>query len=219
LELDELRMAFGMETSTAAEFFQGLSDVVPPDEVRMSGAWESPKHQRRYASPEQAGTGDGPFVETVDWRWEGNLGGAGLFVGLALLVAEQRVYWVKSQPPAEHAVVSFSACGWADRARSVSVTGSFHGAHLPSVPVEIGDEPPTAWVLGEPTARVGVLHVVARVQGVEFAVLLLPASAVQVGRNHLWHLHESIAARLRPELNVLLTRGRSGCLGRLLTSR
>ena len=129
----------------------------------MSGTWGSAKPQRRYASPEQAATGEGPFVETVDWRWDGKFEGASPLVGLALLAVDQRLYWVKSQPPAEHPVVNFSAHGWADRARSVSVTGSFHGAFLPSVPVEIGDEPPTACVLGKPTASVGVPHVVAQV--------------------------------------------------------
>jgi hypothetical protein len=195
----------------AIEYFQGLPEVVGAEEVRMAGAWAA-KPQRRYASPKQAGTGEGPFIETIDWRWDGAFEGASALAGIVLLAVDRRLFWVKSQPPTERPVVSVSAHGWADATRSVSLTGSFHGGCLPSVPVEIGDEPPTACTMGNPRARVGVPHVVAQVQGVVLAVLLLPASAVQVGRNRLWHLRAGIATGLPRRPHDLLTRGRSGMI-------
>lgn len=108
-----------------AYVFDGLSDVVATEEAHLSGGWVG-KSQRRYASPDQAHNGEGPFIDVVDWRWE-----------------------------------------------------------------------------GEP-------QVLVQVKGVAFAVMLLPASSVKVGRNRLWCLRERLAARLRPELRGLLTTGRSG---------
>jgi hypothetical protein len=191
------------------EYFESLREVVTAEEVRMSGAWAN-KPQRRYASPKQSGTGEGPFVETVDWRWDGALEGGSPLVGLALLAVEQRLYWVKSQPAVDRPALSFSTSGWAGHPGSVSVTGSFHGAFLPSVPARISDEPPASCVIGPTVARTGTPHVVARLDAIAFAVLLLPAPAVIVGRNRLWHLREAIASRLRPDLRRLLTSRRSG---------
>ena len=195
----------------ATEYFQGLPGIVAAEEVRMAGGWAA-WPQRRYASPTQSGTGGGPFVDAIDWRWDGTFEGASPLAGLVLLAVERRLFWAKSQPPTERPGVSFSAHGWADATRSVSVTGSFHGAYLPSVPVEIGDEPPAACIMGKPQLSVGVPHVVAQVQGVVFAVVLLPASAVQIGRNRLWHLREGIATGLPRRPRDILTRGRSGAI-------
>jgi hypothetical protein len=193
----------------AIEYLQGFREVVTAEDVRMSGAWASTT-QRRYASPKQSGTGEGPYIETIDWRWDGTFESASALAGLALLLVDRRFYWVKSQPPLARPAVSFSAHGWAARSGSVSVTGSFHGGFLPSVPVEISNEPSASCVIGQTTASTGTPHVVARVEGVAFVVLLLPAPAVKVGRKRLWHLREDLASRLTPELHRLATRGRSG---------
>jgi hypothetical protein len=171
-----------MSASMMAEFFRGLAEVVASETVRMSGAWAG-KPQRRYASPEQSGTGEGPFVETVDWSWEGTFDGTSPLVGLALLVTDQHFYWVKSHPPAEHPEVGFSAHGWARRPGSVSVTGSCHGAYLPSVPVEIHEEPPAACVIGQSAVKVGTPHVVMQVKGVAFAVVVLAPRVRHQGRS------------------------------------
>jgi hypothetical protein len=198
-----------MRTSRIAEFFQGLSGAVAPEKVRLSGAWAG-RSQRRYASLKQSGTGEGPFIDVVDWRWEGTLEGDSPLVGLALLVTDERFYWVKSHPPADRPQVSFSMARWAGIPGSVSATGSFHGAYLPSLPIDVDEEPPVACILGDSAVKAGTPHFVVQVKGVALAVVLLPASAIKVGRNRLWHLRETIAARLRPRLSVLLTRGRSG---------
>jgi hypothetical protein len=174
----------------------------------MSGAW-SGKPQLRYASPKQAGTGEGPYVETVDWRWEGFLESDLPFVGIAVLALDQRLYWVKSQPPVLRASVSVFTSAWAELPRSVSFSGVFHGAYLPSIPVDLSEEPPASVMIGSSSASTGALHVVARLKNVGFGVVLLPGSAVKVGRNRLWHLREP-ATRLPPELHRLVTRGRSG---------
>lgn len=193
----------------ASEYLQGFREVVTAEEVHMSGTWAS-TIQRRYASATQSGSGEGPYLETINWRWDGTFESASPLDGLALLLVDRRFYWVKSQPARGRPTVSFSAHGWASRSGSVSVTGSFHGAFLPSVPVEINDEPPTSCVIGETTAKTGTPHVVARIERVAFVVLLLPASVLKVGRNRLWHLREDLASRLNPDLHRLATRGRSG---------
>jgi hypothetical protein len=193
------------------ESFEGIRKLLPAEAVRMSGAWAS-KPQRRYASPEQLGSGAGPYVETVDWRWDGVFESASSLAGVAFLSVDQRVYWVKSQPPAVRPAVGFSAHGWAARPGAVSVAASFHGSVLPSAPAEIGEEPPAACAIGASATAAGTLHVVARIERVAFAVLLLPASAVRVGRNRLWHLREDVASQLPSDQRLLLTRGRSGAL-------
>ena len=193
----------------AIELFRDLRDVVPANEVRMSGTW-SEKTQRRYVSREQLGTGEGPNREALDWKWDGLFESVGTFVGIAILATEQHLYWVKSGPPVAQAPVSVSASAWAGTPDSASFSGAFHGAHPPSVPVEIGEEPPKSCVVGASQTTTGMLHVVAQLGRAAFGVVLLPASAVKVGRNRLWHLREPIASRLSPELQRLLTRGRSG---------
>lgn len=193
----------------AIEYFEGLSEVLAAEEIRMSGAW-SDKAQRRYASPDQLGTGTGPYIETVDWRWDGAFEGGSPLVGVAMLVRDGYFHWTKSLPPVARPAVTFSTHGWAARSCSVSVTGSFHGAYLPAVPVEATDEPPVSCLIGKPMASTGTPHLVGRLERVGFAVVLLPASAVKVGRNRLWHLRDGIASRLSRELRTLMTRARSG---------
>jgi len=191
------------------EYFRPLRDVLRGEEVRIAGAW-SPKPQLRYASAAQLGTGEGPYLQTVDWRWDGTVECAASLVGIAILMVEERAYWVKSQPPVAQAAVSVMAAGWAAQADSVSFGGAFHGAYPPSVPVQISDEPPASFVLGSEETSTGLLHVVAGAGGATFGLVLLPGAAVKVGRNRLWHLRNEVASRLPPELNGLLTRGRSG---------
>ncbi|HVJ89311.1 MAG TPA: hypothetical protein VM580_05870 [Labilithrix sp.] len=54
-------------TERASEYFQGLRDVLAAEEVRMSGAW-SEKAQRRHATRDQNGTGEGPSAVKVALR-------------------------------------------------------------------------------------------------------------------------------------------------------
>jgi hypothetical protein len=53
---------------SALACFECLGRLIAPQRVRMNGAWTG-KPQRRYASPHQLGSGEGPFIETIDWRW------------------------------------------------------------------------------------------------------------------------------------------------------
>lgn len=197
---------------SALDLFQALRAVVPGEEIRMHGVWAG-KPQRRYASPQQSGTGEGPYIETVDWRWDGAFEGASALTGLAILSLGQRLSWVKSVPPTVRPAVRFAAHGWAGHPGSVSATGSFHGAYLPSMPIHISNEPPASCVTGPLEGRTGTPHVVMRLDELVFAVVLLPASAIKVGRNRLWHLREGLASQLPPTLQRLLTRGRSGEVG------
>lgn len=193
----------------ALEYFQALREVVKGNEVYMSGAWVG-KPQRRYASPEQFGTGEGPFVDTVDWRWDGTFESTSPIAGIALLAVEQRLFWVKSEPPSARPELSFSLHGWAECPGSVSVTAAFHGVARRSLPIAIDDEPPTACVIGHPVATMGTPHLVARLDRVSFSVVLLPASAVKVGRNRLWRLRDALASKLPLDVQKLMTRGRTG---------
>jgi hypothetical protein len=184
-------------TQRVTDYFDGVRDGISVEEVRMSGAWSEKTHRH-------------DAVETVDWRWDGAFDSSSPLVGIALLVVDSGFYWVKSQPPVLRPAVSFSTHGWAARPCYVSVTGTFHGAFLPSAPADASDEPPASCVIGDPMASTGTPHVIGRLKEVAFAVLLLPASAVKVGRNRLWHLRESIAERLPRALRDLTTRRRSG---------
>jgi hypothetical protein len=195
------------------ELFQSLRDVVACEDVRMSGAWVATQ-QRRYASPAQAGTGEGPYTDVTDWRWDGVFESASPLAGIALLSVGERLYWVKSHPPTLRPKVSVFMSGRASRSSSVSASGSFHGAFLPSVPVETDGEPPASCEVASAVARTGVPYVVAQLQEVVFAVLLLPASMIKVGRNRLWRLRENIALPLRPDLRRLVTSRRTGVVGR-----
>ena len=195
----------------AAEYFRALREVLPAEEVRIAGAW-SAKPQLRYASPTQQGTGEGPFVETVDWRWEGTVESATPVAGIAIRVIDHRASWAKSQPAVAQAPLVILATGWAESPGSVSFSGGFHGASLPSAPVDLSAEPPASVVLGPSRTKTGLLHVVARAGRAALAVVLVPGSAVKVGRNRLWHLRDEFASRLPPDLQRLMTRGRSGQL-------
>ncbi len=191
------------------EYFRPVTAVITGDPVRVSGSWAG-KAQRKYASPSQLGTGEGPFVDVVDWRWTGTFESEVPLAGLALQGLAPRLRWVKSSPAAMNPTVTFLASGWADRARSVSVTGSFHGAGLPAVPVELDEEPPAAFALGDRAVALGVPHVLAHADAVSFAALLLPGSALGVGRNRLWRMREDAVECLPGTLRLLLTRGRAG---------
>ncbi len=198
-----------MALERARAIFHGLQEVVGAHEARMSGAWSTAR-RLQYASRAQDGSGEGPFVEVFDWRWDGAFDSPSPLVGIAFLAHEGSLYWAKSERPAAQPAVSFTASGWAARPSSVSAAGSFHGAFPPSAPVEIRDEPPRACVLGPSTAVTGAPHLVAQLGGATFGVVLLPASAVKVGRNGLWHLRDDAAARLPPALRELTTRRRAG---------
>jgi hypothetical protein len=191
------------------DYFLGLQEIVGTEEVQMSGAWNV-KRQRRYASPTQSGTGEGPFIETFDWRWEGTFLGSSPLVGLALLSSARHTYWAKSAPPGSCPEVCVLVTGWVDASHQVSATGSFHGSGLPSIPVAIHDEPPVSCIIGASRGSVGIPHVVMRLEPLVFSVLLLPASAIKVGRKRLWHLREKLASGIPPSLRQILTRRRSG---------
>jgi hypothetical protein len=78
------------------------------------------------------------------------------------------------------------------------------------VPIEIADEPPAACSSGGSRATTGVPHIVMQLRAVVFAVLLLPASAVQVGRNRLWRLRDGFAASVPTGLRQVMCRSRAG---------
>lgn len=191
------------------EFFDGLQRAIGAEDVTISGAWTSQVH-RRYASKAQAGSGEGPFVDSTDWRWEGRFEAAAPLVSVALLVQGGRFRWVKSQPASDRLDVAFATWGWAGQPESIMVSGSTHGAWLPAVPLHLTVEPPKTWDIGIAGARTGEPYEVAGLGDFLFAVLLLPARAVQVGRNRLWHLREAFASQLRAAPGLLLSRGRSG---------
>jgi hypothetical protein len=59
-------------------------------------------------------------------------------------------------------------------------------------------------------AVAGRPHLVAEADSVAIVVVILPAFALKVGRNRLWHLRRELAAALPAKLRHLVTRGRTG---------
>ncbi len=74
-----------------------LSSVVSPIAVNLAGAW-STSLRKTYASPSQAGTGAGPFVEVVDAKWQGTFECNEPMAGIAFLATDTETFWTKSAP-------------------------------------------------------------------------------------------------------------------------
>jgi hypothetical protein len=86
--------------SRLVDHFESAREFAPPEDVRVTGGWSSAR-RLRYARPEQAGTGEGPYVETTDWRWDGAVEAAGPMTALVVLATDDQIYWAKAERPEE----------------------------------------------------------------------------------------------------------------------
>jgi hypothetical protein len=84
-----------LQTPFLQKLDSALSDLVPEQPVACRGAW-STVLRRVYASPSQLGSGEGPFVEIVDARWNAELSAEFAFSVMAFLVTPLEIYWSKA---------------------------------------------------------------------------------------------------------------------------
>jgi hypothetical protein len=186
-----------------------LAGIVSEEEVVVEGRWTT-SMRKTYRDVSQSGSGEGPYVEVIDHRWQGAMRGAGPLVGIGFLITAGELWWAKSAPRNQILAVYISLSAWArgsdDRA---TFTGSVGECFLPGVPVPFkGDVASCA--LGPERSATLRAHPVARLESVTFAVITLPARAIKVGRNRLWHLRDELASRIPEASRKILTRGRTG---------
>jgi len=187
-----------------------LSDMVPDQLVACHGAW-STNLRRVYASLSQLGSGEGPFVEIVDARWNASLSAEFAFGVMALLLTPREIYWSKASLISTLVPVQVSLSAYTDNAPGgSSFTGSAGEAYLPGVPVASGrplEDVCTAEPLRFVAGRVARL---AQTTEAEFFVIVLPRAVLKVGRNHIWRVRDDSASQLPQDVRAILTRGRAG---------
>jgi len=198
--------------TSVTQLFAPLAAVVPAASVELRGTW-SRSVRRTYEKANETGVGVGPLVEVVDARWEGRFESALPMTGLAMRCEPGGALWVKAAPATVSLKVGVSLHARPGYVRGrASFTAGFHGAGLPSATIACTDDLTTSCTLGETHAVTGRPHLVAASNSVAFVVVLIPGSAVKVGRSRLWHLREEIRALLPADLRELLTRRRTGTL-------
>jgi len=112
-----------------------ICDLVPGESVEFGGEWTTSSRQA-YKSEAQIGTGSGPFVEVVDFRWRGALTAAGPFSGIAFLLTADNLYWAKAPEVSLTLPVHVSLHAYAGyTAEGATFTASLAGAFLPGAPV------------------------------------------------------------------------------------
>lgn len=194
------------------ELDASLSTLIPPARVELSGEW-LPASRRRYKSPEQLGTGSGPFVDVVDLKWQGTLTGAEPIAGIAFLVTGDSIFWSKSQPAAATMSVSVSMHAYADyQPGRATFAASLGDAVTPGVPVEYDRDVSEACEVNPAPVLTGRVQTIATIRLATFAVLLIPGRFLKVGRHRLWRVRDNIASSVAPVIREVLTRRRSGTL-------
>jgi len=188
-----------------------INSLAPPEPVDVLGEW-SIAHRKTYKDSSQAGSGMGPFVEVVDYRWRGTLECASPLAGIGFLVTQNAAFWVKSPPAILSPIVEVSIHAWAgEHPGRATFAANMLGSFLPGVPFAYGDDPTTACSLRTETWTTGHAHEIAAVKEAAFVLVLLPTSLLKVGRNRLWHFREAYQSALPSELQVFV-RGRTGTL-------
>jgi hypothetical protein len=187
-----------------------LTNIAPRLAVELRGDW-SEKFRRTYESKTQLGTGGGPYVDVVDRWWRGTLNCSSEISGIAFLLTEQCVYWVKSPVASLTLPVDVSLHAYANYIRQhATFTAQLGGAGLPGVPVLIEDNVAGVCRVEPNTFTTCQAACLAQTSTTIFAVLLFPRMLFKFGRNRLWHLHNEIASSLPPDIGKLLTRQRAG---------
>src|SRR5204863_441239 len=130
--------------------------------------------------------------------------------GLALLSTPYGAQWARSAPAIANPPLEVSLSGYLPEADGATFTGRLHDAYLPAVPVSCGRDLTGTCTLATGPLVTGVLHRVAATTTAELSIVLLPGSALKVGRNRIWHLREELASALPAPLRAVLTRARTG---------
>lgn len=194
------------------ELDASLSVLMSKEPVEFAGNW-LPSSRRTYQSARQSGTGSGPFVDVVDFKWHGTLTCSVPIAGIAFLATTDEVFWAKSVPATESLSVDVSLHAYADylpeRATFVAGIGN---RFLPGIPVDCGRDLIAACELGRPDLTTARVERLAQVDVAAFVVLLMQGRFLKVGRHRLWHVREDIASSLPPRVREILTRRRSGTI-------
>lgn len=187
-----------------------LPGHVPEQPVSVEGKWLE-SSRRTYQTQAQLGSGSGPYVDVVDLRWQGVLTAREPIGGIAFLLTGDELHWVKTPAISPALPVDISLSAYADyRTGQATFTAHLDGAYLPGVPVPIGANLADACAIELSAVETGRVSRLARASGTAFFVLLIPGSALKMGRKRLWHLRDNVAGALAPNVRELLTHRRSG---------
>jgi hypothetical protein len=192
------------------ELDASLAGLIPEEPVEFAGEWMCTE-RRTYKTSGQTGTGDGPFVDVVDQRWRGTLTGAVPIAGIAFLVTNAELFWVKSMPAAATLPVEVSLHAYADYSlKQATLTAGLAGSVLPGVPVACGPDLAGGCVVEPRRLTTSRLEQLVHAEEAAFAVLLIQGRFLKTGRGHIWRLKEELTSSLSPGVREVLTRGRSG---------
>jgi hypothetical protein len=192
------------------ELDASLAGLIPEEPVEFAGEWMCTE-RRTYKTSGQTGTGDGPFVDVVDQRWRGTLTGAVPIAGIAFLVTNAELFWVKSMPAAATLPVEVSLHAYADYSlKQATFTAGLGGAVLPGVPVACAPDLAGSCTVEPRRVTTSRLEQLAHAEEAAFAVLLIQGRFLKTGRGHIWRLKEELTSSLSPGVREVLTRGRSG---------
>ncbi len=187
-----------------------ICHVVPSESVEFRGQWTT-SSRRAYKSGAQIGTGGGPFVEVVDFRWRGALTSAGPFSGIAFLLTADNLYWAKAPEVSLTLPVDVSLHAYAGyTADCATFSASLACALLPGVPVAGSADLAGACDLGPHVLTTGRVTCLARTNSAAFSVLLIQRSFLKMGRKRLWRLRDDAASSLPSGIRELLANHRTG---------
>jgi hypothetical protein len=194
------------------ELDASLAGLIPEEPVELAGEWMR-TGRRTYKTSGQAGTGDRPFVDAVDLRWRGTLTGAVPIAGIAFLVTNAELFWVKSMPAAATLPVEVSLHAYADYSlKQATFTAGLGGAVLPGVPVACAPDLAGSCVVEPRLVTTSRLEQLAHAEEAAFAVLLIQGRFLKTGRHRLWRLREELTSSLPQRVREVLTRGRTGSI-------
>lgn len=194
------------------ELERSLASVLDAQSVVFEGSWQ-PKTRRSYERVEQAGSGEGPFIDVIDWRWRGTVSSPASISAVAFMAIGGECWWSKSKPPQQSLDVELSLHTYADHLQDrATFNASIGGAFLPGIPVSWKGEPAAACRVSDEPLTVGRVVRLAETDEAAFAALILPGEMVTTGRHRLWRIRDRIAAELPAATRELLTRRRSGTL-------
>ena len=194
------------------EFEVSLAGLVPGQAVEFTGGWQ-PTTRRTYQTASQLGTGSGPFVDVLDFRWQGVLACDVPIVSIAFLLTATECLWAKSAPPSSRMDVEVSLHAYADYLQDrATFATSIGGAFLPGIPVAFNGDPTAVCSLGKTPLTTAHMETLAQTAEAAVVLLMLPAPVIEVGRKRLWRVREGLASSVPPRVRDVLTRRRSGSI-------
>lgn len=189
-----------------------VCDLVPGEAVEFGGEWTTSSRQA-YKSEAQIGTGSGPFVQVIDFRFRGALTSAGPFSGIAFLLTADNLYWAKAPDVSLTLPVDVSLHAYAEySAEGATFTARLAGAALPGAPLMGSADLAGACALGPNVLITSRVTCLARTNSAPFFVLLIPRGLLKMGRKRLWRLRDDVAASLPPGIRELLVHRRTGSI-------